>query len=75
MWSSAAINIWNREREMETLALYVQHQIFKAELLMIEKAHDEHTSPEILFQKCQRRKGLKPLTESLRWAHLCRPKN
>jgi len=37
---------------------------------MIEK----HTSPEILFQKCQRRKGLKPLTESLRLAHLCRPK-
>lgn len=45
---------WNRGRAKnilkETLALYVKHQIWKAELLTIEK----HTSPEILFQKCSR---------------------
>jgi len=45
---------WNRGRARnilkETLALYVKHQIWKAELLTIEK----HTSPEILFQKCSR---------------------
>ena len=45
---------WNRGRARnilkETLALYVKHQIWKAELLTIEK----HTSPEIIFQKCSR---------------------
>jgi len=52
--NSAVSIAWDRGRARnilkETLALYVKHQIWKAELLTIEK----HTSPEILFQKCSR---------------------
>jgi len=51
--NSAVSIAWDRGRARnilkETLALYVKHQIWKAELLTIEK---KHTSPEILFQKC-----------------------